>query len=547
MEKGDRLLFRNATLPSLATRWSGKAACPLFLLVTTLAHAGGLADHGVDLFPREKFEVQLGGYLRLRGEIFHNLDLDRGTTPSGRALYAVPLAEPTAQALTSADLKLRTDVAVYAPFGGLAVKARIDLLDDLQLGSTPSLTPGTGAAPTPAASTTQLASSLFRLKWAWGEALTPFGLIAAGRMGNQWGLGMLANSGDCLDCNSTDAADRIAFVTPLVGHLWAAAYDFSAVGPLSTRPGRDKGYVLDPSTAVSTVTFAVMNVRTEDARKRRRGAGKVTFEYGLTFSHRWQDYDVPVAYLATTQASALTSAQVVERGYTASAWDAWARLTLPSFRLSAEGALAYARAKQATLVPGVLLRDPVEALQWGVALEAEVGAPEARFQAGLMAGVASGDPAPGFGAFPGGDVQAQPGELDAPQANVPRDVRVDNFRFHPDYRVDRILFAEILGTVTDAVYLRPWARLKLWEFAGGALTARAAVTVSRALYAESTPGGDPLLGVELHPSLGWESKDGFDALFEYAVLFPLDGLDNPAQGLEAQPAQLFRLRLAYKF
>ena len=529
-----------------STRFARSVRTALLLFATT-ANAGGLADHGGDLFPREKFEVQLHGFLRLRGEIFHNLDLDRGTTPSGRGLYAVPLTDPTAQALTSADMKLRTDVAIYAPFGGLAVKARFDLLDDLQLGSTPSFVPGTGASPTPAASTTQLASSLFRIKWAWGEALTPFGLIAAGRMGNQWGLGMLANSGDCLDCNSTDAADRIAFVTPLFGHLIAAAYDFSAVGPLNARPGQDKGYVLDPSTAVSTVNFALMNVRTEDARKRRSGAGKATFEYGLSFSHRWQDYDVPVSYLRTSAPAAVNSSQVVERGYTASVWDVWAKLTLPSFRLQAEGAIAYARARQATLIPGVLLKDPVEALQWGAAVEAEFGAPDGRIIGGLMAGVASGDPAPGFGAFPAADLQAVPGELDAPQANVPRDVRVDNFRFHPNYRVDRILFAEILGTVTDAIYLRPWLRVNLFEAGSGALAARLAATISRALYSESTPGGDPWLGVEVHPSLGWESKDGFDALFEYAVLFPLGGLDNPAQKLTAQPAQLFRLRLAYKF
>lgn len=528
---------------------AGKAARPCFLLLALApaAWAGGLEQHGEDLYPREKFEVMLSGHLRVRGELLSNLDLDRGTTPSGRALYAVPLADPTSQLLTSADLRLRTDVAVYAPFGGLAVKVRIDLLDDLQLGSTPSLSPGTGAAPTPAASTTQLASSLFRIKWAWGEALTPFGLLAAGRMGNHWGLGMLANSGDCLDCNTTDAADRIAFVTPLFGHLWAAAYDFSAVGPLATRPGADKGYVLDPSSSVSTVSFAVMNVRTEEARRRRRGAKKATLEYGLSFSHRWQDYDVPAAYLATAQPVVPSSSQVVPRGYTASAWDAWARLTLPSFRLQAEGAIAVARAKQASLVPGVLLRDAVDALQWGVAVEAEVGAPESRLQAGVMAGVASGDPAPGFGAFPGADVQPAKGELDAPQASVPRDTRVDNFRFHPNYRVDRILFAELLGTVTDAVYLRPWVRLRIFEVGSAALTARLAGTVSRALYAQSTPGGDPWLGVELHPSLGWESTDGFDALFEYAVLFPLGGLSNPDQGLVAQPAQLFRLRLAYKF
>jgi hypothetical protein len=31
------------------------------------------------------------------------------------------------------------------------------------------------------------------------------------------------------------------------------------------------------------------------------------------------------------------------------------------------------------------------------------------------------------------------------------------------------------------------------------------------------------------------------------VLFPLAGLDNPALGLRAQPAQLIRLRLTYSF
>ena len=35
---------------------------------------------------------------------------------------------------------------------------------------------------------------MIRLKRAYGEALTPFGLFTAGRMGNQFGLGMLALS-----------------------------------------------------------------------------------------------------------------------------------------------------------------------------------------------------------------------------------------------------------------------------------------------------------------------------------------------------------------
>jgi hypothetical protein len=44
----------------------------LLLVLSSPALASGLQAHGSDLFPREKVEVTLDGYLRLRGEIFQN-------------------------------------------------------------------------------------------------------------------------------------------------------------------------------------------------------------------------------------------------------------------------------------------------------------------------------------------------------------------------------------------------------------------------------------------------------------------------------------------
>ena len=105
----------------------------------------------------------------------------------------MPLGDPRGQLLSVADMRLRTDLALYAPFAAVAVKVRADLVDDLVLGSTPVLSPGTGNAPTPATSPGQLPSTLVRIKRAYGEALTPVGLVTAGRMGNHWGLGMLSN------------------------------------------------------------------------------------------------------------------------------------------------------------------------------------------------------------------------------------------------------------------------------------------------------------------------------------------------------------------
>ena len=89
----------------------------------------------------DDFSVELHGYMRTRGEVLSNLDLDRGLTPSGEALFAVPLDDPNAQNLTHADMRLCSDVSIYAPGGGVAVHVRLDLLDNLTLGSTPDDVP----------------------------------------------------------------------------------------------------------------------------------------------------------------------------------------------------------------------------------------------------------------------------------------------------------------------------------------------------------------------------------------------------------------------
>ncbi|MEZ4460218.1 MAG: hypothetical protein R3E66_10930 [bacterium] len=38
-------------------------------------------------------------------------------------------------------------------------------------------------------------------------------------------MGILTNAGDCRQCDSGDAADRVAFVSPMIGHILAVAYD----------------------------------------------------------------------------------------------------------------------------------------------------------------------------------------------------------------------------------------------------------------------------------------------------------------------------------
>lgn len=520
--------------------WTAGLLAAGLLAVGTNASASGFTDYGRDLEAPEEI-VELDGYFRTRGDILHNLDLDRGPTPSGELLYPVPLSDPDGQSLTRADMRLRTDLGFYVPGGGLAVKARFDMLDNVALGSAPEGIPSGSASQS-------TDDAFIRLRRAYGEVLTPLGYLAAGRMGSHWGLGMLTHGGDCDDCDSGDAADRIAFITPIAGHLWAAAYDFSATGPFVEHKAGSRVIDVDPSANVHTLTFAAMRYHSDVSRARRARAKKATFNYGAYVSHRWQENDVPATYLPTAQPVVVDSNQVVARGFTATALDAWLRLSGAGYRVELEGAWLTAEVEQPSLIPGLALKEPTTSSQVGVALESEFGDAEGVFRAGLDLGYASGDAAPGFGAFPEpGGRAPRPGDLDGAQAAPPFDNEVNNFRFHPDYRVDRILFREIIGTITDATYLRPHGKVRVMKNAAGSLHASLAAIASFAVNAESTPGGERALGLELDPSLIYESRFGFSAALEQATLIPFAGLDNPTLGLDATVAQLWRLRLTYGF
>jgi uncharacterized protein (TIGR04551 family) len=513
----------------------------LVLLWTARARATGFTDIGEDIVPRTEAEAHLDGYMRLRAYDYYDMDLNRGLTPSGQPLFPVPLGDPNAKSLTYADMRLRTDIAAYAPGATVAVKARVDVLDNVALGS--------NSEGVPTATTTALSPpGAFHVKRAYGEALTPIGLIAAGRIGSEWGLGMLTNGGDCADCDAGDAADRIALLTPLAGHIWAVAYDFSAIGPTVPRPDGVRSLDLEPGAAVHTITFAVLRYKDDFARARRRRAGKTTVEYGAYVSHRWQNDDVPATYLPTAQPIPITSSQVMPRGFQGTAVDGWGRITNPYFRVEAEWAVLTLSEDQASLIPGVLYRQPVTGTQFGGALESEAGPLDAPYGAGLDAGYASGDNSPGFGAFPQiGQAVPQPGDLNGPKANPPTKNTIDNFTFHPDYRVDRILFHEIIGTVTGAYYVRPHVRYDIVRAPYGVLQASLAAIASWAVFPLSTPGGKTPLGVELDPTLAYASKDGFGVSLEYALFLPGSGFDNPPQGLTAKPAQLGYARLMYRF
>ncbi|MBN9166610.1 MAG: TIGR04551 family protein, partial [Myxococcales bacterium] len=195
--------------------------------------------------------VEVHGYFRTRGELFHNFALGRhpGLDGDGQNLWAQPrdntftnqrgkreqvllCQEPNAagqfsecydKSQATANLRLRLNPEIHIS-DNLRIMTQIDLLDNLVLGSTPdayALRPsgvGTtgyspavngynGYAPLGAFTTTQGPPTAgvngyrnsIDVQRAWAEYLTPVGQLRFGRMPTHWGLGMVANAGDCID------------------------------------------------------------------------------------------------------------------------------------------------------------------------------------------------------------------------------------------------------------------------------------------------------------------------------------------------------------
>ena len=107
---------------------------------------------------------------------------------------------------------------------------------------------------------------------------------------------------------------------------------------------------------------------------------------------------------------------------------------------------------------------------------------------------------------------------------VPRDEgdRIGRFVFDPDYKVDLILFRELIGAVSNAFYVRPRMSYQLTK----SITFRAQNVTSAAMKPVSTPGNSTFWGTEFDGDLGYDDG-GFHMGLAYGVLFPLAGMDHP--------------------
>ena len=521
---------------------------------------------------RKKLELlELNGYFRFRYDLFIRAGLNQGLDPMGYSLFPRFLVDPTASGSQStANMRFRLD-PTFNVSEEIRIRATIDFLDNLILGATPLGPPrndidfSSGGQVPPATGINTFGDAV-AVKRVWGEVQTPIGLISFGRMPSQWGLGIHAHAGNGLDDDLGDSVDRLQIAIPLGSVLGGLTlvpmYDYASSGITSDStvpryPGQ--GVDLDPADDVGALGLKVLRLDSPDETRRKLEKGVTVLNYGAWFSYRTQRYAFPAFRLGgDPYASAANPA--VKRDAHSYTLDAWAKMETRRLKVEIEAVGISGQIADATTLPGYPL-GPVDILQAGAALRADYKFGDGRFTVGLEGGIASGDPGPGFGNYPGRtvcstptppavpDCGIEPGIIDGRQYDY-ADAKPswNNYRFNPAYRVDLLLWRELIGGVTDGWYVKPTVR---WEILPG-LLGTAQVVYSQALLASSTPSTNHTpLGVELDLGVSYTSDDGFVARIEYGYLQPFDGMRfykaNPAEVRDLARGQALRAGLAVKF
>jgi len=175
-------------------------------------------------------------------------------------------------------------------------------------------------------------------------------------------------------------------------------------------------------------------------------------------------------------------------------------------------------------------------LAFGYALEFKYGFFRDRFHIGFDHGFATGDTAPPL------DYNPQ-----SPLLEGNADRRLDNFRFNPAYNVDLLLFREILGTVSNAAYFKPWAAFYFFQH----FSVRADVQYAMAMRPQSTLGNKWSYGVEIDGAARYhDAREPIFFQLQYGVMFPLPAFNRlrAAGGRDdARAVQTLQAQVGIKF
>jgi len=473
------------------------------------------------------------GYFRTRLNYFGNYDLNtRGTSPVGSPLNSSQRGSDAQENIDEEDVDSHLGANMrfrYQPTIHITESVRIsgtfDIMDNFVLGTSPTgLKNNWGANQfysfdgVSASDSDTILSNAVRVKALYGEADTIIGTFRAGRVPTHWGMGLVYNDGGVykrdqqvieghgwknLDANASDAIDKIEWRIrdPFFDALYLDfSWDFVNSGIASYSPDSySQAFDLNESDDVLQFTISVfdrpISQQEIDTRYRKLFETREwVADWGAFYSYREQGQAAePSAMQQDTGAYA--SYQMFAKGAEAHVFDLWGRFYIPlpkevMLRLEAEFVGA---------IGSVELDDGDEGkerdiVQIGMGVEAEV------WWRDLVAGLKTG--------FAWADNMVYSG-----------DEMIEDFipmgsllRFDQSYRVDEIMFNELMGGINNAWYLNIYGEYKFpleLSQMTMSLGARLDLMTAVALEKEATPGNGTWYGFEADAKLFYEESDRF--------------------------------------
>jgi len=473
--------------------------------------------------------LQTHGYYRFRIDRFYKLHLGlRPTVQPPQCTAAASVDCKLPNTMSGANMRLRLEPQLSAA-EQVRVKTQFDVLDNVQAGSTPDGfgygAEGRGYTPTvlfsggqvPPESGRNSTRAAIRVKRVWAEVDTPLGRLQFGRMPWHWGMGILSNNGDCVDCDYGDTADRLLFSTaPSESTLLLVATDWAASGYTSDNFGSaalgrydGQGVDLENLDDVKQWVFVFKKDQEPEEYRDRLARGDAVFNAGIQLVYRSQRFDY------TTPADVATPGTFVERD----AWmlnpDVWAKFLFRRLEVEFEGAFIGGGIGGAS--PEIGGAGGYNIVSWGFSSRTTFKALKESLRVGMESGAASGDPA---------EMESLNTVRDPANLQPSGDDELNQFRFDPDYIVDMILYREILGTVTNTLYFKPFLHYDFVESLGMRLD----LIPSWALEPVATPGNARFWGMELDFGLHYRNvEEGFYAGIQYGVFFSGAALNRPGR------------------
>ena len=397
-----------------------------------------------------------------------------------------------------------------------------------------------------------------------------------GRMPNHWGLGMIANNGNCLDCDFGDSVDRLMAATKIADTYVALTWDFPSEGATAysgnqtsrNQPG-GQAYDLDQRDDANQFIFALfrkpqsraeLEARTNELNTLR----KPVFDWGVYNRIRTQSLESGYGQnvVPPEDASDIQLYEVDAFTYTPDLWMRYEYRPAKNvrYRLEFEGAATFGAVEE---VPSLYAEpfeecvDPTESnldlcdktrrrhrdiQRFGYALEFD--AQHEAVHWGIHHGLASGDRNGSFGRLIGQ-------EINQTLPSGSKDEALTSFYFDRDYHVDRIMFRQMLGGVSNATYFKPYLRYDFVQSDTEAWGFQLSSIYGYALEADATPGKENSLGLEFDLELFINEFDRYRWSFNYAVFMPMGAFNvlDQSGALLAEPssAQLLQMNFGFMF